>query len=447
MTALILLAVSFLGTFVASRKSLVAGLAAVCATGYAYGVLRANLPGLAAHFLFDASVIALYVSQFVLARWNDPSPEAGRLSLWVAVLVLWPALLLVIPGQDLLVQLVGLRGNVFLVLFLLLGARLRSPDMQKLAVVLGVLNLLAFAFAAIQFVVGVEPFFPYGPVTELIYRSNDVGPMGALRIPSSFPSAHAFAATMLISLPLLAGALTLEKRRAVQYLLSASILCSILGVFMASTRLYVVMLAGLVVYMLISGRVFQRYRTRLLLVVAIVALVVMSQERMQRFVSLFDVGLVTERVGWSINRSFFDLASRYPLGNGLGAGGTSVPHFLEDRIRDRVIMENEYARILLEQGMGGLLIWLAFIVWLMIRSRPKHGEPWELSRRMFRVLIGAQFAVGLIGIGLFTAIPQSALLFLFAGWIVMPQRDPRTASVPVRARSGPRPLPGRRVYG
>ena len=446
MTALLLLAASFLGTLIASRRSLVAGIAAVCATGYAYGVIRANVPGLATHFLFDASVIALYLSQFVLARWNDRSPEAGRLGLWVGVLVLWPALLVLMPGQDLLVQLVGLRGNVFLVLFLLLGARLRSADLQKLAIVLGVLNLLAFAFAVVQFIFGVEPFFPPGPLTELIYRSNDVGPQGQLRIPSSFPSAHAFAATMLISLPLLAGAMTLEKRRAVQFLLSASILCSILAIFLASTRLYVVMLAGLTAYLFFSGKVFQRYRTRFLLMVGVVALVVFSQERMQRFVSVFDVGLVTERVGWSINRSFLDLAARYPLGNGLGAGGTSVPHFLEDRIRDRVIMENEYARIMLEQGMGGLLLWVAFIVWLMVRSRPKAGEPWELSRRMFRVLIGAQFAAGLIGIGLFTAIPQSALLFLFAGWIVMPQRALRTEGMRSQVRSGPRPLAGR-VYG
>lgn len=424
MLPIVLLACAFLGTFVASRRSLVAGLASVCAVGYAYGIVRANVPGVPTHFLFDASVLALYLSQFVLVQQKSGPAEGARLGLWVAILLIWPALLMLVPGQDPLVQLVGLRGNVFVVPFLLLGARLRAHHVEKLGVILGVANILVFALAATQFVIGVERFFPYSPVTELIYRSNDAGSGAQLRIPASFPSAHAFAATMLITLPLLIGGLLSSRRRSQRLFFTAAILCSVLGIFMAATRLYVGLLAGLVVVLLVAGGIFRKYRARWLIGLALVALVVASQERMQRFTTLFDPAFVSERIGWSVNRTFIDLAYRYPLGNGLGAGGTSVPHFLEDRIRDRVIMENEYARIMLEQGLIGLMIWGAFLIWLFVHSRPRAGggEPWELSRRLFRFVVAVQFLTGLIGIGLFTAIPQSALLFLFAGWLVIPQK-------------------------
>ncbi len=447
MLAIALLAVAFLGTFIASRKSLVAGLAAVCAVGYAYGIVRANVPALPTHFLFDASVIALYLTQFVLIRQKSGTIEAARLSLWVGILLVWPALLVLVPGQDPLVQLVGLRGNIFLVPFLLLGARLRSNQIEKLGMILGVANILVFALAATQFVVGVERFFPFSPVTELIYRSNDAGPGAQLRIPASFPSAHAFAATMVITLPLLIGALVVSRRTSVRWFYSLAILCSVLGVFMAATRLYVGILAALVVFLMVAGGVFRRYRARWLIGLTLIVLVVASQERMQRFTTLFDTAFLTERIGWSVNRTFFDLAYRYPLGNGLGAGGTSVPHFLEDRIRDRVIMENEYARIMLEQGMIGLLIWSAFLIWLFVKTRPRTGEPWELSRKLFRFVIAVQFLTGFIGIGIFTAIPQSALLFLFAGWLVIPQRAQKTQqAVPSIVPLDEAPVIGR-AYG
>ena len=42
-----------------ARRSLVAGLCAVLAVGYVYGILRANLPTQASHLLFDCGVLGL----------------------------------------------------------------------------------------------------------------------------------------------------------------------------------------------------------------------------------------------------------------------------------------------------------------------------------------------------------------------------------------------------
>ena len=52
---------------------------------------------------------------------------------WLIVLIAWPMLLFVMPWQDPLIQLVGLRGSIFLLPFILLGARLTGDDVYKLA--------------------------------------------------------------------------------------------------------------------------------------------------------------------------------------------------------------------------------------------------------------------------------------------------------------------------
>ena len=81
---------------------------------------------------------------------------------------------------------------------------------------------------------------------------------------------------------------------------------------------------------------------------------VSGEERLQRFRPLQDPGFIAQRIVGSVNRSFIELVRRFPLGNGLGGGGTSVPSFLQDRIRNPVMMENEYRGILLELGLPGL---------------------------------------------------------------------------------------------
>ena len=89
-----------------------------------------------------------------------------------------------------------------------------------------------------------------------------------------------------------------------------------------------------------------------------------------------------QRIGDSVNRSFVDLVRAYPLGNGLGGGGTSVPYFLQDRIRNVVMMENEYARILLELGIPGLCMWALFVGWIFTRRHIKKNDMFYVGRRL-----------------------------------------------------------------
>jgi hypothetical protein len=108
-------------------------------------------------------------------------------------------------------------------------------------------------------------------------------------------------------------------------------------------------------------------------------------------------------------------------------------------------MENEYARILAEQGILGLMLWLGFLSWFFYRGLLAfRAGPFATTRRLNWCLIAIGFGTAWIGTGLLTSIPGTALFLLGAGWVVMPpEKSPAPAS-PDRWR---RPLePRRKVY-
>ena len=161
-----------------------------------YGIVRANFPdGVLASDSSTPARFGLYLAQLGKRQpvwqhmrfgghcrnWTDrPDGVADR-----AVSAM--------PCRTPLIQLVGLRGSIFLLPFVLLGARLTGDDVYKLALWLSLRNLAAGALAVVQFVVGVEQFFPHNAVTDIIYRSKDLANYTAYRIPSSFSNAHAYA--------------------------------------------------------------------------------------------------------------------------------------------------------------------------------------------------------------------------------------------------------------
>ncbi len=109
------------------------------------------------------------------------------------------------------------------------------------------------------------------------------------------------------------------------------------------------------------------------------------------------------------------------MGNGLGGGGTSIPYFLQGEVRNPIGMENGYALILCEQGLIGLALWIAFIGWFVSRAPTAFAKgPWGNSRRMAWCLSALSLGTAWIGIGLFTSIPSTVLLFLAMGWTSVP---------------------------
>jgi hypothetical protein len=416
---------ALLSAFLLGRQSLSHGLCALLTTGYLYGILRANYLQTATYFLFDCAVLGYYLSLLGGLPATARESASRAMQTWVTILIGWAVVMFLMPIQHPLIQLVGLRGNAFLVPFLLIGAWLRPADYLRLALWLAVLNVMTLAFAGAEYVLGVSRFFPLNQATTLIYNSNDVADYTALRIPATFANAHSYAGTMIASLPWLLGGLVQRNlSSAARWLIMAGIIAALLGVFLTATRAGIAILAVVIVVATFSDELKGGYRFGWLALLGLVYFVVSSEERLQRFLTLANTDAVVGRVQVSVNVTFFDILFQYPMGNGMGAGGTSLPYFLQELVKDHFMIENEYARILLEQGIIGLMLWLAFLAWVFTRPVPRAGSSWTLGRRLLWYACAGNCAVAILGTGLMTSIPSTPILFLSMGMIVAYRGDP-----------------------
>jgi len=426
MVAEVLCAVSLVLVFCFSRRSLGAGLLALLTVGYAYGILRANFPDNASHFIFDFGVLGLYAAIFTIRAQRHQRHRSVILQPWVAVLIGWPLLMFFVPTQDWLIQFVGLRGAVFFVPFLLIGARMEEQDFNTLAAGMAVLNIAELAIALAQFFFGLIFFFPQNSVTELIYRSNDVAG-GMYRIPATFVVSAAYGGVMAFTMPFLVAVWAkpstggLRKR-----LLELGFVAAGLGVFLSASRTAAALLALSLIGIFTSLRLKASHRAGVVTLLLLVAWLVSTDERLQRFTTLSDTSFIAERIGWSVNSTFLDVLVNYPMGNGLGGGGTSIPYFLQERLQNPILIENEYGRILLEQGVLGLIVWLTFVVWLLVTTWPGKVRQQYLGSLLLWCAVAFSFIAAPLGTGLLTAIPLTAILMLAAGWLVGRRREEST---------------------
>lgn len=437
MIGLLLCAIAVFGAYYAGRRSLVAGCLVVAVFGYAYGILRANLISPFSFFIFDAAIIGLYASQFLSPpKEGAGTPPDPAMKLWVTILIGWPLLLVFLPFQPFLVSIVGLRGNMFLLPLLLLGSRLRSNDLYRLAMGFAMLNIFALTIAVAEYFRGIEPFFPYSPVTLIMYNSLDSA--HHYRIPSIFSSAHAYAATLVSTIPFLFGAWTQKfGTRKEKIILLVGLACALFGVLLASTRSNLIMAGLLMAIAILSGKVTPMKRLLIATAVAAVIIAAMSNERFQRYKEL-DSDTVTDRIAGSVNRSFWEILGQYPMGNGLGGGGTSIPYFLASQVNHPIGLENEYSRILLEQGLIGLLMWVGFVLWFLTNRAPFVKDAWATGRKMAWFYAGFGLVSASLGVGLLTSIPSSFLFLLIMGWVASkPQAALPAIAPPSRARRLP----------
>ena len=444
MTALLLCIIGALGAYFIGRRSLGAGRVAVLGAGYFYGILRANIASTFSHFIFDAALLGLYASQFIGVRKKQPAAKNSSLKIWMYILMGWPVLMVIMPFQPLLVSIVGLRGNMFLLPAVFLGTRLRSEDLRPLAFGLAILNLVALGFGVAETFRGIEPFFPYGPMTVTMYNSIDSS--GASRIPSIFQNAHTYAGVMVFTVPILFGAWIGMGARWRKIVLLAGMAAAFIGVLMAATRQGIAMAAVLVIIASLSGKLGPFKRVVWALAIVAVIWSAMHNQRWQRYKEL-DTEAVQDRVAGSVNRGFWEVLTEYPMGNGLGGGGTSIPYFLASQVNHPIWVENEYCRILLEQGLVGLLLWLVFIVWFASNRAGFVKDEWLTGRRMAWYLCILSFMIGTIGMGMLSSIPNSFLFLLSVGWTsVTPIRVSARAQTKV-ARPGAIPVTlGARAY-
>lgn len=407
-----LLALSVVLVFVGSRISRGHALAATTAVGYGYGILRANYPDGISHFMFDAAVATLYLTEFFR---QGPKIEQG-LRRWVLVLIIWSLLMiplgLIVGRQPLVIQLVGLRSIVFFLPMLLVGARITVSDIAIWSKSVVWLNLVAFGVAVAEYQLGVTEFFPLNDVTRIIYLSHDVAG-DYHRIPSIFMSAHAYGGAMTMTLVLVASRATEERgvRRLIAWI---ALLATAAGPFLCGSRLPVVQLGLVLVLLLSLGRLDRRALIPMLVAGIVVGFYVGEDERLQRIATLAEGDVIEHRVQISVNERFLDIVVDYPLGAGLAsAAGTSIPFFLSHLSETPIGIENEYSRLALELGVPGLLLWLVFLAWASWLRRPEPGKP-LVYHGMWAVFL-VVWASSFIGTGTLTAIPATMFLMLYMG--------------------------------
>jgi hypothetical protein len=405
--------------------------------GYFYGIARARYFGTYSYFIFDAAVLGLYLSQLDRLLASQVSSRLQALWQWFYLLTGVPILMLCLSPlfpNSFVVQLVGLRSAVWFLPFLLLGALANAKDFQTLARALAVLNLLVLVIALGEYVLGVERFYPRNAATDLIYRSNDVAGYTAYRIPGTFVHSAVFGGTMVLSLPILLGRWQIATATiGEKALLLAGGLAGTLGVFLSASRTAAVLLfvLGTVICFHLRGRLGAI--SVLVLLGAVVGYLVKGDVRLQRFLSLEDSQYVSARVSVGVSQSLFHLVAEYPMGNGLGgAFGTSIPSFLVrgEKI-NQVGVESEYSRILLEQSPVGLLIWVAFLVWLLVKKRGQSSRVWSFGSRLMYWIVALTWVTALIGAGLLLAVPAAALTLLQMGNLAQNQ----SAAVPAGAKT------------
>jgi hypothetical protein len=410
------LALSFLGAW----RSLGAGMSAVLAWGYFYGILRARFPDGFSHFIFDAGILGGYLGHLARVGTLRP-PNAPELHRWAILLTAWPFIIFALGAlypQHLLIQVVGLRTAAWFLPFLLLGAWARLADLQLMARTLAVLNLVALFFGVGEYFLGLEAFFPRNAVTVFLYNSNDVAGYSAHRIPATFVSSAVYGGVMVASMPWLVGGwLGAEGRLLEKLLMMVALLATALGAFLCASRtpVVVLLLMGLVVAHQLRTRL--GYLLPALLVAAVVAYLVSGNERLQRFSSLQDRHLVLERITDSANLDVLELVLSYPMGAGLGSAfGTSIPSFLQPLVTQAPIgAENEYARMGIEQSMIGPILWIAFLVWLLSKRRVGLPGGWRTAERLMFLFVALAWVMALTGAGTMSTIPTTCLLLFQMG--------------------------------
>ena len=134
--------------------------------------------------------------------------------------------------------------------------------------------------------------------------------------------------------------------------------------------------------------------------------------------------------------SFVDLFMDYPLGAGMGSAvGNSIPFFLASEAPEQIGMENEYSRILVDQGWVGLGAWLAFVGWLCARPPSARAKsPWRTGVIFMYSMTLATWMTAIIGTGTLSSIPGSVLLLSQMGVLVAVR-----ARGAVPGAEGPRP--------
>ena len=424
---LLFLILAFFLVFVLSQRSIALGIMGAIGIGYFSGIVRANFQSIATTFFFDVGVFALYLSVFLGHTPKLKKAIYSQSGQFVLILIFWPIFLSLIPINNFYVQLVALRGNVWLLPFLIIATLLKKEDVFVIARGFAILNVIAMVAGVYIYFNGVESLYPINDVTRVIYGSKDVVG-GRYRIPSIFLSAHAYGGTMVLTLPFLLGAFAYYNRSIFERaLMVAGIAGAISGILFCAARQPIWMLGLIMVSTWVQTGLSPKVGIILALFLGSGLYAMSGNERFQRGISLEvgdgDKNYTFNRIYGSVNEELFDTILAYPLGAGMGTSvGTSIPYFLSDYQPIPIGAENEYSRIAVDQGWVGLGCWLAFLFWSHYPFPSARSPSQAFLLRMLHSTTGLYWATAFIGTGTLTSIPSSAIMLLSMG-IIVSQRE------------------------
>lgn len=462
MNGYLLCVLAFATTFAACAKNWRYAFCVVIAWGYFYGILKAHFLYSGGHFIFDFSIAGFFANLLIHPPPASEMKPARRVKPWVAALVAWPVFMAILPLQHYLVQLVGLRANMLWVPLIFIGGWVDRNALMMVGKTLAFLNLIAFSFALGEFFLGVAFFVPDNEATQIVFRSNDIitgiDEERHLRIPSTFANAASYAGTMVVTVPWLLGCLSIKQ--VVGWLgrplFVAGLVSALLGIFIAGSRSPVISLILVALVYFSTSRWNIGVILSITPVSLIVAFVVSTQDRFRRFATLFDFDYVSDRIQGSVSTGLLELLADYPMGRGMGAGGTNIPYWLSSYLEGGgMLVENEYVRILLEQGLPGLVIWLVFLA-VGFSFKINKDDPLNVVKSLLWANGVVLFSTMWIGVGAMATVPGAALNFLsigfafsepirsgmFSNWkIAESSYLPRRSKVPAYQRGLARVLP------
>jgi hypothetical protein len=399
------------------------GLISAIGVGYFSGVIRANYQSIETTFLFDTAIVALYASVFLGHTPKFRKVFSGLSGQFVLILILWPLFLACVPINHYLVQLVALRGNVWLLPLIIIATRLKLADVFVLTRGFAVLNIIAMGVGVYLYFNGVESLYPRNDVTRVIYNSQDVVG-GLFRIPSVFLSAHAYGGTMVLTIPFLLGGMVYQKRHLLERgLFAMGLVGAVAGILFCAARQPLWMLGMILVATWIQTGMSLKFGLIMALFAGSGLYAMSGNERFQRGMTLHvgdgDKSFTYNRIYGSVNEQLFETIFELPLGAGMGTSvGTSIPYFLSEYQPEPVGAENEYSRIAVDQGWVGLGCWLFFLVWCHFPRPTSTNSSQSFLLRMLHSTTGLYWATAFIGTGTLTSIPSAAIMLISVGFLI-----------------------------
>lgn len=247
-------------------------------------------------------------------------------------------------------------------------------QVERFMIFLFVLFIPLAAYSIVQYAIGLDHLYALGPGFDVYQKARYATQTYEieLRPPSTMISPHSFAAACVMVLCLGLGALPyFAGRRSVQTMVAVAM--PLVGIGLLVTAVRNAYASALAAVLVLLGLI--RRPDLLILAVIIGALVFSQVDRLTGGAVFQRLNTIVTDPEYTRNRIFtpwrtaLHWAGRYPLGGGFSAG-VGLGRLLEDVVKPESVnpeyrtpwAENEYARVLIELGIPGFLLY----IWMLV---------------------------------------------------------------------------------